>query len=99
MFGGLFISVTIVRVSPDLKSARVYLSFMLAPSNEEALQKVKDQQWELKKILSKRIRNKTRFIPELFYYYDDSMEQSSKIDEIFDNLDIPPETPETDDNE
>ncbi len=91
LFGGAFISVTIVRVSPDARSARVYLSFMLSKDNQKNLEMVKNQQWEIKKILAKKIRNKVQFIPELFYYIDDSIEESERIDDIFNNLDIPPE--------
>lgn len=90
LFGGTFVSVTIVRASPDLRSVKVYLSFMLSKDPNAVLQSVKDQQWEIKKLISKRIRNKVQFIPEFFYYLDDSIDEASRIDNIFKDLDIPP---------
>lgn len=98
LFGGSFVSVTIVRVTPDLRGAKIYLSFMLSPDANAALEKVKEHQWDVKKLLSSRIRNKVQFIPELFYYLDDSIDEASRIDNIFKDLDIPPEEA-TDDSE
>lgn len=81
MFGGAFITVTIVRVSPDLSSARVFLS-ILGKENEPILQLVKDQTKEIRKILGTRVRHQLRIIPNLFFQIDDSLDYYEEIDQL-----------------
>ncbi|MGB3181467.1 MAG: 30S ribosome-binding factor RbfA [Cyclobacteriaceae bacterium] len=89
-FGKTFITVTSVRMTPDLGLARTYLSFMLADNKQEVLHKIEDHHGEIRKHLGTRIGKQVRHIPDLEFFLDDSAEYSSNIDRILGDLDIPP---------
>ena len=90
LFNGAMVSVTIVRMSPDLGLAKVYLSFMLAKDPEALLAIVRGKTAYFRNLLGKKIKHQVRKIPELNFYLDDSSEYASKMDQLFDELDIPP---------
>ena len=89
-FGKTFITVTGVRMTPDLSLARVYLSFMLAKNNTEVMHQVEDHAGEIRRHLGIRIGKQVRHIPDLQFFQDDSAEYSANIDKILGGLDIPP---------
>lgn len=91
LFGGAYIAVSVVRVSPDLGVAKVYLSIMMAQNNELVLQEVRANAKTVRHMLAQRIKNQVRIIPELIFYLDDTGAYAAKIDKLFENLDIPPE--------
>lgn len=79
---GKMITVTVVRISPDLSVAKVYLS--LFPSDNSAAFK-EHLQSHVKSIrleLGRRVRNQLRIVPELIFYIDDSLEYASRIDQL-----------------
>ena len=90
LFEGAYISVSVVRVSPDLGVARVYLSVMMAKNNEATLLEVRTNTRTLRHLLAQRIKSQVRVIPELVFYLDDSAEYAAQMDKIFSKLDIPP---------
>jgi len=79
--GGM-LSITGVRVSPDLGIARIYISIF--PSNDHSadLEKVKSQASEIRYHLGKRAGKQLRHIPELHFFIDDSFDYAEKIDEL-----------------
>lgn len=85
------ISISKVKVTPDLMEARIYLSFFQIEEPEKMLKHIKDRDWELRKHLAARIKNQVRKIPVLQYYLDDTLEYVFKMEEIFKNLNIPKE--------
>lgn len=85
------ISISKVKVTPDLMEARIYLSFFQIEDPEKMLQHIKDRDWELRKHLAARIRNQVRKIPVLHYFLDDTLDYVFKMEEIFKNLHIPKE--------
>tara|TARA_B100000497_G_scaffold102716_1_gene117336 strand:- start:322 stop:660 length:339 start_codon:yes stop_codon:yes gene_type:complete len=78
-FAGMFISVTQVRMSPDLGLAKVYLSFMAVPDKKIALEAVKQEAWRVRKALSDKIGKQVRVIPELNFYLDVSIDYYESI--------------------
>lgn len=80
-FGGMFISVTQVRMTPDLGLAKVYLSFMAVPDKALALKAVEAEGWRVRKALSDKIGKQVRIIPELNFYLDDSLDHYEAINE------------------
>jgi len=90
LFGKAYISVSVVRVSPDLGLARVYLSVMMAPDNAALLQEIRVNTKTVRHMLAQRIKSQARIIPELVFYLDDSAEYAAHIDKLFSNIDIPP---------
>ncbi len=89
-FGGAFITVTSVRVSPDLGVASIYLSFMLVKNKQIVLDNIQQHTKAIRQILANRIRHQARVVPSLRFYMDDTQEVNAQIDEIFKNLHIPP---------
>ena len=73
-FGGLFITVTQVRIGPDLGLAKVYLSFMATPDKEKALKEVEAEGWRVRKALGAKVGKQLRRVPELNFYLDDSLD-------------------------
>jgi ribosome-binding factor A len=90
LFEGAFITVTEVKVSPDLGIARVYLSFMLAKNKTLLLESIQDQGKTVRQRLATRIRHQVRVIPELHFYLDETADYAARMDEIISNLHIPP---------
>ncbi len=96
LLGKAFVSITVVRTSPDLGLCKIYLSIMLADGNELIKSLQKEHYKEIRRVLGTKIRNQVRVIPELSFYLDDTAEYASKMDQIFSKLDIPPATSEDD---
>ncbi|MDQ3535297.1 MAG: 30S ribosome-binding factor RbfA [Bacteroidota bacterium] len=90
MFGRTFITVTSVKMSPDLSLAKVYLSFLQVNNSREMLEKISDQKKEIRKMLAQKIGKQVRIIPDLIFYFDDSAEYAAKMDELISGLNIPP---------
>ncbi|KOY87649.1 ribosome-binding factor A [bacterium 336/3] len=90
LFNGAFITVTTVRVSPDLSIAKVYLSFLNQKDRQGVLEDIEDKNKAIRSELAKRIGKQVRIIPILQFYLDDTAEYASKIEGLFNNIDIPP---------
>lgn len=82
MFEGKMITVTVVRISPDLQIAKVYLSIYPSENKESTLQLIRDKGSEIRYELGNRIRNQVRKIPELRFYIDDSLDYIDNIDQL-----------------
>ena len=85
------ISISKVKVTPDLMEARIYLSFFQVEDAEKMLAYIQDRDWDLRKQLAARIKNQVRKIPIIQYYLDDTLEYVFKMEEVFKNLNIPKE--------
>ncbi len=81
LFGGAFITVTVVRVSPDLGLAKIYLSIM-GNNSKDALKKIVDQTKIIRKQVGNQVGKQLRVIPELHFYIDDSLDYAMKIEEL-----------------
>lgn len=90
LFNGAFITVTSVRVSPDLSVARVYLSFLATKNKEMLLDDIREKGKVIRQHLGDRVRHQLRIVPELNFFLDDTAEYADKMDKLFAGLDIPP---------
>ncbi len=90
LFGRAFITVTSVKMSPDLSQAKVYLSFLQVPNSKDKFDKIVDQKKEIRKILGLKIGKQVRIVPDLLFFLDDSAEYAAKMDELISGLNIPP---------
>ncbi|WP_128544151.1 30S ribosome-binding factor RbfA [Larkinella soli] len=90
LFNGAFITVTSVRISPDLSIARVYLSFLAVKNREMLLDLIREKGRSIRQQLADRVRHQLRIVPELNFYIDDTADYAAKMDALFANLDIPP---------
>jgi ribosome-binding factor A len=78
--GGKMVSVTAVRVSPDLGIAKVYLSIFPPDKKEETLEKIKSHVKNIRYVLGKNVHNQMRIIPDLDFFIDDSLDYIEKIE-------------------
>lgn len=82
MFEGAFITVTIVRISPDLGYAKIYLSIMGTQDVKKLYNHINDQKTHIRKLLGFIIGKQVRVIPELNFFIDDSYDYAEKINEL-----------------
>ena len=78
----ILISVTVVRISPDLSVARVYLSIFPSDDSEEIVEKITERTGKIKYELGKKLRHQLRKLPDLKFFVDDSLEYAGKIDDL-----------------
>jgi ribosome-binding factor A len=83
MIDGGLISITAVRLTPDLLEARIYLSFFQVKDQPAAMKKIEETAWEIKRELAARVKHQLRRIPLLQYFLDDTQDHASKMDELF----------------
>ena len=72
------ITVTEVRMSPDLKTAKVFVLPLGGKNSEEIIRKLKEFSFVVRKVLSKKIIMK--FLPKLFFVKDESFDYAEKIE-------------------
>lgn len=85
----LIVSVTAVRVTPDLQVAKVYLSVFPFSDANQILSLMEEQRGAIKNRLAERIRNQLRIVPNLLFFIDDSLQQIEKIDRSLQNPENP----------
>ena len=83
MIDGGMVSISSVKVTPDLLEARFYLSFFKVKDVKAALKKIEDWQHEIKKELTARVRHQLRSMPVLKFFQDDTLDHVFKMEEIF----------------
>ena len=76
------ISVTRVRVSPDLSICTAYLSVFPSERSTEFLNNIESNLTTIRYELGTRIHNQLRIIPELRFFIDDSLDYIDRIDEL-----------------
>jgi len=81
-FPGHMITVTVVRVSPDLALAKAYLSIFPMKKDENILEQITHQAKHIRIVIGRNIRHQVRVIPELAFYIDDSIDYLEHIDRL-----------------
>ncbi|MBK0380334.1 30S ribosome-binding factor RbfA [Mucilaginibacter segetis] len=89
------VTITHVRVTPDLAIARVFLSFFNNTDNQQALNIVKSHASEIRYKLGARIKDQVRIIPQLEFFVDDTSEYVERMDKIFDKISKEERQPDT----
>lgn len=79
---GVLVSVSVVRVSPDLGMAKVYLSIFPSEIGKELLANIKANVKALRFDLGQKVGKQLRVIPELVFYLDDSLDYLENIDKL-----------------
>ena len=79
---GVLVSVSAVRISPDMSYARVYLSVFPSGRSEEIVKNINANMKSIRFELGNRVRHQLRIIPELKFFVDDSLDYAEKIDEL-----------------
>ena len=82
ILGNIMVSVTIVRISPDLADANIFLSIFPVEAPIEALKVVKSNTTMIRKKLGESVRNQLRIVPTLQFHLDDSAAYAEEIDRL-----------------
>lgn len=83
MIDGGMVSVSSVKITPDLLEARVYLSLFQVADAKAAMKKIEERAWEIKKELAANVKQQLRRIPELRFFHDDTLDHVFKMEELF----------------
>ena len=82
ILGNIMVSVTIVRISPDLADANIFLSIFPVDDPSQALKIVKNNTTMIRKKLGESVRNQLRIVPALQFHVDDSAAYAEEIDRL-----------------
>lgn len=82
MFSGILVSVTKVRVSPDLSIARAYLSIFPSEKGAATLKEIKSHQSRIRGLLGSKVGKQLRIVPQLDFHIDDSLDYIENIDRL-----------------
>jgi ribosome-binding factor A len=83
MIAGGMVSISNVKITPDLLEARIYLSLFQVGDTKKVIQYFEDRKPEIKRELSSRVKHQLRRMPELKFFLDDTLDQVFKIEELF----------------
>jgi len=79
---GTLVSVSRVRVSPDLGNAKIYLSIFPSDKGEELLESIRSNSRTIRFDLGKRVSQQLRRLPDLTFFIDDSLDYIDNIDKL-----------------
>lgn len=84
---GIIISVSAVRISPDLSIAKAYLSIFPSAKSQEILDNLTRNARTIRYDLGQKVRFQLRKVPELAFYLDDSLDYIENIDNLLNKED------------
>ncbi|MBO8454035.1 MAG: 30S ribosome-binding factor RbfA [Bacteroidetes bacterium] len=82
MFGGALVSVSGVKVSPDLSVAKIYVSIFPSDKAESVMNILEENSRALRGELGNRIGRQLRIVPEIAFFRDDSLDYVEHIEEL-----------------
>lgn len=82
----VLVTVTEVKVSPDMSLAKIYLSVFNTENKQEPMLHLQEFHHKLKQSLAHRIRSQVRRIPDIALYLDDTIDEMYRVDSLFNRL-------------
>ena len=79
---GKLVSITKVRVSPDLSFAKVYISIFPATNQDDILRSIQEHSNKIRFELGQKVRSQLRIVPDIAFHIDDSLDYIDKIDKL-----------------
>jgi ribosome-binding factor A len=86
MIDGGMVSISGVKITPDLLEARIYLSLFQVGDPKKVIHYFEERKPEIKRELTSRVKHQLRRMPELKFFLDDTLDQVFKMEEIFKKL-------------
>jgi ribosome-binding factor A len=86
MIEGCLVSISSVKVTPDLLEARIYLSLFPPDKAEIILKRIEDAAHEIKRTLANQVKHQLRRMPDVKYFIDDTLEQVFKLEKLFEQI-------------
>jgi len=83
MMDGGMVSISSVKVTPDLLEARIYLSLFQVADVKATMKKIEERSWEIKRELAASVKQQLRRIPELKFFHDDTLDHVFRMEELF----------------
>ncbi len=83
MIDGGMVSISSVKITPDLLEARVYLSLFQVKDAVLTMKKIEARAWEIKRELADKMKHQLRRIPLLNFYNDDTLDYVFKMEQVF----------------
>lgn len=80
------VTVTNVKVSPDLNIAKIYLSVYNTDNKQGVIMELEENSFRLRQAFSGRVRRHLRRIPEIQFYLDDTLDEMYRLNNLFDRL-------------
>jgi ribosome-binding factor A len=79
---GKMVSVTKVRVSPDLSFAKIYVSIYPSVGQDNVLKAIQDHSPKIRFEMGQKVRRQLRIVPEIVFFIDDSLDYIDNIDKL-----------------
>jgi ribosome-binding factor A len=86
IYGEAFVTVTQVKISPDLGQAKIYLSIFNADDKEAVLKRIVNHTHILKQGLASRIKHQIRRIPAIHFYFDETIDEMYKVNDLLKSI-------------
>ena len=83
MVDGGMVSISKVKVTPDLLEARIYLSLFQVKDPDALIERIEVRTGEIKRLLGLRVKQQLRRMPELRFFLDDTLDYVFKMEELF----------------
>lgn len=84
--GAPMLTVTVVRATPDLRMARIFISVFPDDKGAAAVAEVTAMVREVRHMLAQRIKTQVRYMPELQFFLDDTMQEVEKMEDLLGSL-------------
>lgn len=81
-FGGAMVTVSEVRMSPDLSIAKTYVSIFPSAKQEETMGLLEENKKAIRGELGRKVASQLRIVPEIDFYLDTSLDYAEHIDEL-----------------
>jgi ribosome-binding factor A len=94
LFENDFVTITDVKISPDLSVAKVYLSFLKGENKNHITEQINLNTKKIRGVFGQKNKNQLRIMPNFSFYVDDTAEYAQKIEELFAGIHIPPLDPD-----
>ncbi|MFI5152142.1 MAG: 30S ribosome-binding factor RbfA [Chitinophagales bacterium] len=83
MLDGGMVSISAVKLTPDLNEAIICLSLFQVKDVQVAMKKIEERSWEIKKELVAAVKHQLRIMPQLKFVLDDSLNYVDKMEALF----------------
>ena len=82
----VLVTVTSVKMSPDMSIAKIYLSVYNTENKQEVMLELEDNHPRLKTVFAQRVRKHLRRTPEIQFYLDDTLDEMYRLNALFNRL-------------
>jgi ribosome-binding factor A len=83
MLDGGMVSISSVKLTPDLGEARVFLSLFQVKDRSLSMKKIEERAWEIKRELVRSVKHQLRSMPQLRFFLDDTLDYVDKMESLF----------------